>query len=233
MLAQQGYQLLENVYTRSELKKLQSLLAQSTPQAPNFRMGKDLFAIRHVTEVIPDLMAYIWNDPLKAIFNDFGKDYRLVKSLYFDKPPQSNWFVFWHQDLTISVKEHIPINGFQNWTNKNGILGVQPPTPFLEDTITCRIHLDDCNIENGGLKVLPQSHLQGVLNAQQNQTFQSENSSVNCQINAGGVLLMKPLLLHASAKNSSEFHRRVLHLEFSSMKLPHGLEYREEVLPLS
>jgi hypothetical protein len=47
------------------------------------------------------------------------------------------------------------------------------------------------------------------------------------EVNSGGVQLMKPFLLLASSKTTSQKSRRVLHLEFSSIELPEGLEYAE------
>ena len=38
---------------------------------------------------------------------------------------------------------------------------------------------------------------------------------------------MKPLLLHASNRSTSNRPRRVMHLEFASVELPAGLAWRE------
>jgi len=32
-----------------------------------------------------------------------------VKAILFDKTPSMNWYVTWHQDLTIAVKEKIEV----------------------------------------------------------------------------------------------------------------------------
>lgn len=227
-LNKEGYSIVNNLYTAEELLQLQELFSKTPSKEVNFRQGKDLFAIRHVTEVYPNLWDLIWNHRLQSFFGQFPQPYRLIKSLYFDKPPQSNWFVLWHQDLTISVQERVEETGFINWTNKNGIIGVQPPVHYLEDIITVRIHLDDCTLANGGLKVLPQSHKTGVLSPTANAQYQQDHIAVECQVQAGGVLFMKPLLLHASSRNRSNQHRKVLHLEFSSLDLPENLTFREE-----
>jgi hypothetical protein len=67
-----------------------------------------------------------------------------VKATLFDKTPDANWLVPWHQDLTISVKERVDIDGFGPWTVKAGVLSVQPPVSILERMLAIRIHLDDC-----------------------------------------------------------------------------------------
>jgi hypothetical protein len=41
----------------------------------------------------------------------------------------------------------------------------------------------------------------------------------------GGVMLMRPLLLHASSKCRTGAHRRVLHIEYAGCDLPSGLQW--------
>jgi hypothetical protein len=41
----------------------------------------------------------------------------------------------------------------------------------------------------------------------------------------GGVLLMRPLLLHASSASQVPRHRRVLHIEWAAQELPGGLQW--------
>jgi hypothetical protein len=43
----------------------------------------------------------------------------------------------------------------------------------------------------------------------------------------GGTLLVRPLLLHASAPAIHPGHRRVVHLEFAANLLPGGLVWHE------
>jgi hypothetical protein len=45
----------------------------------------------------------------------------------------------------------------------------------------------------------------------------------------GAVLLMRPLLLHASSKASGSGLRRVLHLLFAPRALPHDLRWHHAV----
>jgi glycyl-tRNA synthetase (class II) len=48
-----------------------------------------------------------------------------------------------------------------------------------------------------------------------------------CEVAMGGIHILKPLLLHASSKATSQKHRRVLHLEFNNVELPMGMEWAE------
>lgn len=152
---------------------------------------------------------------------------RLVRAIYFDKSPGANWLVPWHQDLTFAVRERKDVPGFGPWSMKDGIPHVQPPVALLEEVVTMRIHLDACDVENGALKVLPGTHGAGRLGAEQIQDCRNRVNEVLCEMDAGDVLLMRPLLLHASGKSTSERHRRILHLEFCGVDLPGGLEWSE------
>ena len=104
---------------------------------------------------------------------------------------------------------------------------MQPPAAVLENTVTIRVHLDDCDATNWALKVVPGSHQQGVVPA---ETIASHTAAATvCAVPAGGAMLMKPLLLHASNRSTSARPRRVIHLEFSAEELPAGLAWRERL----
>ena len=154
-----------------------------------------------------------------------GKGAFAVRGILFDKTPAANWKVPWHQDLTIAVQSKSDIPGFRTWTVKDGVPHVQPPTEVLENMLAVRIHLDDCAESNGPLRVIPGSHSKGRLSARQIKSIQELTSCKSCPVGRGGVLLMRPLLLHASSVASSPNHRRVIHLEFASCRLPSGLRW--------
>ena len=89
----------------------------------------------------------------------------VVRGLFFDKTLEANWNLPWHQDLTIAVQEREHVPGFGPWTVKAGIPHVHAPSELLERMVTIRLHLDDCDLENGPMRVLPGSHLAGKLDA--------------------------------------------------------------------
>ena len=95
--------------------------------------------------------------------------------------------------------------------------------------ITLRLHLDHCGENNGPLQVIPGSHRHGRLNEETIAELCASNAPKICSLPAGGVLVMRPLLLHASSPASSPSHRRVLHLEFAAKPLPHGLEWHQRL----
>jgi hypothetical protein len=75
--------------------------------------------------------------------------------------------------------------------------------------------------------VLPGSHREGWLIAEDIERMRYRISPATCAVGAGGVLVMRPLLLHASAPAEKPAHRRVIHLEFASSNLPDGLAWFE------
>ena len=44
---------------------------------------------------------------------------------------------------------------FGPWSTKDGTPHVQPPVELLQQMVTVRLHLDDCDEANGALRVLP------------------------------------------------------------------------------
>jgi ectoine hydroxylase-related dioxygenase (phytanoyl-CoA dioxygenase family) len=146
----------------------------------------------------------------------------LVRSTLFDKPIGANWAVPWHQDVTIEVDQKCDADGFGPWSVKDGLISVQPPASVLEKVLTLRLHFDDTDESNGALLVEPGSHRLGKLRI--GDIVAVNPVSCNCQ--AGDILLMKPLLFHASNRSTSQKPRRVLHLDFAFEPLPEPLKWR-------
>jgi ectoine hydroxylase-related dioxygenase (phytanoyl-CoA dioxygenase family) len=151
-----------------------------------------------------------------------------VRGILFNKNQRSNWKVTWHQDLTIAVRERRAVDGFGPWTTKAGVLHVQPSVEVMSRILAIRLHLDESGLENGPLKVIPASHKRGRLSAGQITDWDKTNC-VTCTVPKGGALLMRPLLLHSSSACVIPNSRRVIHLEFATEELPHGLEWHDRV----
>jgi ectoine hydroxylase-related dioxygenase (phytanoyl-CoA dioxygenase family) len=127
----------------------------------------------------------------------------------------------WHQDLTIAVQERLEVPGYGPWTVKAGVAHVQPPVAVLERMVAVRLHLDDCGAENGPVRVLRGSHRLGRMAA----APMDAGEEVVCTVGRGGVVLMRPLLWHASSPAVSVAHRRVIHVEFAAAELAGGLRW--------
>ncbi len=90
------------------------------------------------------------------------------------------------------------------------------PVPAIE------IHLDDTDADNGALKVIPGSHKKGIVRPEG-----VGEGEVFCPVKKGAVMLMSPLLMHASNRTTNNMKRRVVHLEFSNQSLQGGLKWSE------
>jgi ectoine hydroxylase-related dioxygenase (phytanoyl-CoA dioxygenase family) len=180
---------------------------------------RDIFAIPSLAELAqrPELRH------LASLL--LGKEAFVVRALLFDKSAAANWKVAWHQDLTICVRERIDTAGFGPWSQKEGIPHVQAPVEILDRMIALRLHLDPCVQSNGALRVLPGSHLDGKLTAAAIEAWRRSTPERLCAAARGDILVMRPLLLHASSTASEPSHRRVLHLEFAADELPGGLQW--------
>jgi hypothetical protein len=150
-----------------------------------------------------------------------------VRALYFDKTRDVNWKVAWHQDLTIAVRERVDAAGFSAWSSKGGVPHVQPPVRVLERMVALRLHLDDCGDSNGPLRVIPGSHKLGRLSSSDIAAIRARDSEHACVAVRGDVIVLTPLLLHASSPAIEPGHRRVLHIEYACEPLPGGLEWFE------
>jgi ectoine hydroxylase-related dioxygenase (phytanoyl-CoA dioxygenase family) len=223
-----GFSVIDEVFTGREIEAILAVINKTDSTKETFRKSDDLFAIRQFLKEIPDTIDLIFNDKLKHLIREvFGENYFLVKSIYFDKPETSNWFVSYHQDLTISVNQKVEIAGFGPYTNKHNQFAVQPPLNILESNFTIRIHLDDTNEENGALKVISNSHSKGIYRPE-NIDWSTEKE-LSCNATGGSVMIMKPLLLHSSGRTTNNHKRRVIHLEFSNQILPKELKWSEHL----
>jgi ectoine hydroxylase-related dioxygenase (phytanoyl-CoA dioxygenase family) len=153
-----------------------------------------------------------------------------VRGLLFNKLPEANWAVPWHQDLTIAVRERRQAPGFGPWSLKDGVVHVQPPDEVIARMVSVRIHLDDTDAQNGALRVIPGSHTEGRLSAEAIGRWTTSRTAVTLEAPAGSVLLMRPHLLHASSAAEPPGQRRVIHIEYAADELPFGLEWNEAVV---
>jgi len=223
-LEQEGFAILPEAVPGDTLEALlAALVSVSSDTEPRRRGG-----VRNLFESIAEVRDIARSGAMRAAAEAvLGPGCFAVRALLFDKTSEANWKVIWHQDLTIAVRERRSVEGFGPWSDKAGIPHVQPPTGLLERMVAVRLHLDDCGAENGPVRVLPGSHRIGRLGPEDIAAWRERTSPVECLVPRGGLLVMRPLLLHASSPASAPAHRRVLHLEYVAEALPDGLEWHE------
>jgi ectoine hydroxylase-related dioxygenase (phytanoyl-CoA dioxygenase family) len=185
--------------------------------------------VRHLLDLAP-VRALARSAPVRAIAESIlGPQCVAVRGILFDKTPDANWKVIWHQDLTIAVRDHVDVAGYGLWTEKDGVPHVQPPQGVLERMLAVRVHLDDCGQHNGPVRVIPGSHLGGRLSSEQIDLWKASTEPVDCIVKPGGILAFYPLTLHASSQATNPGHRRVVHLEFAATHPGDGLTWYHEV----
>jgi hypothetical protein len=205
-LARDGFLMLRAALSPEDCVALAAILPATPPRAGGLRN-----ALRFGTSVAERLVSHRLDDIASALM---GCKARAVRAIVFDKTPESNWAVPWHQDLSIAVGERHDQPGYRAWSLKEGVWHAQPPIEMLEAMLTLRLRLDDCGSGNGPLRVLPGSHRDGKLDAARVVRMLAKSIDMDCIAAAGDVLAMKPLLLHASSKATRVDRRRVLHVEY-------------------
>jgi ectoine hydroxylase-related dioxygenase (phytanoyl-CoA dioxygenase family) len=229
-LDENGYVVIPSVVDGSCMAALRDALAEVFhDSADSVRSKKtSVYAVRNLLTLSPAVRQLAGSPEVRRVVEPLlGAGARVVRAILFDKTAGANWKVAWHQDLSIAVRERIDVPGFGPWSVKAGVVHVQPPRAILERMVTLRLHLDDCSIDNGPLEVIPGSHRAGVLSPAQVEEWRRRVPPVACCVPAGGAMLMRPLLLHASSSATVPGHRRVIHLEWSADELPEGLEWNE------
>jgi ectoine hydroxylase-related dioxygenase (phytanoyl-CoA dioxygenase family) len=217
-LSNSGFEIVTSVLSRAEVDELRAALS-ALDIAPGHR---------NLMRRVPEVRALALSEKIAGLLDErLAARAVPVRSIFFDKTPEANWLVPWHQDLTIAVQERRDVPSYGPWSVKDGVPHVQPPASFLESMLTIRLHLDDCDETNGALRVIPGSHRRGRLTSAEITEARAQQSEVLCSMRAGDALLMRPLLLHASSEARAATHRRVVHLEYAMAPLPEGLTWAE------
>jgi ectoine hydroxylase-related dioxygenase (phytanoyl-CoA dioxygenase family) len=147
------------------------------------------------------------------------------RATLFDKSPDKNWLVVWHQDTALPVRERLDVPGWGPWSVKAGITYAHAPSAALSRVVALRLHIDDSRPDNGPLRVLPGTHTRGVMSDEEVAQLARDVQAVDCVSPAGGVVAMRPLLVHASSKAETARRRRVLHIEYAhALDMGAGLE---------
>ena len=216
--ANAGYGIFSNVWRSDEVAALATTLAQAD-------LDRSRAGARHL--LTQPAVAALARDPrMLAIARQFLHTEPFpFRATLFDKSAQSNWLVVWHQDTALPLRERRDIAGWGPWSIKGGVTYAHAPAAALSRIIALRMHLDDSGADNGPLRVFPRTHTLGLLSDEAIAEIARTAEPIDCPVDAGGVIAMRPLLLHASSKARSDRARRVIHIEYAdSPILGDGLE---------
>jgi hypothetical protein len=148
-----------------------------------------------------------------------------VRAILFDKTPETNWALGWHQDRTIAVGARVETPGFGPWSVKQGMTHVEPPFALIETMRTLRVHLDPVPVDNAPLLIAPGSHRLGRIPEPDLADMVDRCGTAACLAEAGDVWIYATPIVHASAAATADRHRRVLQIDYSAQALPAGLSW--------
>jgi ectoine hydroxylase-related dioxygenase (phytanoyl-CoA dioxygenase family) len=137
------------------------------------------------------------------------------RATLFDKSARANWLVVWHQDTALPIASRNESTEWGPWSLKAGVLNAHAPAWALYRILALRISLDASTSDNGPLRVIPGSHLAGVLSDDEILDLARTREIVEALVPRGGVMAMRPLLVHSSSKARGAEPRRVLHIEYA------------------
>jgi ectoine hydroxylase-related dioxygenase (phytanoyl-CoA dioxygenase family) len=192
--------------------------------APPSLQGRSRAGARHLMS-IPAIEAAAKDERLIRIARrGLGDGAVPFRATLFDKSARANWLVVWHQDTALPLEGRNDSAEWGPWSLKAGVLYARAPAWALSRVLALRIHLDASTSDNGPLRVIPGSHLAGILSDDKIHDLARTQETLEALAQRGGVLAMRPLLVHSSSKARSGQPRRVLHLEYAeSLDLGPGL----------
>jgi hypothetical protein len=213
-----GFRIIENMFSHYECEGI----IQTLENLPNkhSRAGA-----RHLMSV--PLIAELANDErlLAIARRELSVDAIPYRATLFAKTGKANWLVVWHQDTALPLRFRHQEKGWASWSMKEGVWYAHAPAEILSRVVALRLHLDSSTSENGSLRVVPSSHLLGLLNDDEIKEVVNSNGFVECHAEKGSALVMRPLLIHASSKAKTNAPRRVLHIEYAdSLRLTPNIE---------
>ncbi len=157
---QDGWAVTAPVVPHCELEELTDALSALA----NSRQGRG--GVRNLLLDVPAVARLAISLAVRTVAEQvLGPHAFAVRALFFDKTPDANWKVIWHQDLTIAVERQVHVEGYGPWSVKDGVPHVQPPVEILEQMLAVRVHLDASGTDNGPVRVLSGSHRVGRLSA--------------------------------------------------------------------
>jgi hypothetical protein len=220
-LERDGFWLARDVVSDSART---ALLELSSSARDVTQRGGVAFAARSLLQQVPRLCSELRDGGLDALASEaLGAPAFAVDATFFDKPAGANWAVPAHQDRLLPVQEGATGVGVRR---RSGASFADLDAATLGELIALRLHFDDADESNGALSVLPGSHRAGVLTAA-DIAVQPPSSFHLCRARAGDVMLMRPLLLHRSARSLGG-RRRVLHVVYATRHPSASVRFRTD-----
>ncbi len=200
---------LPPIYTREEMDRFNAELPKLLGLLQPGETAKD---IREWHETSLYLYEICMNPKiLDLVEGVLGPNFYLWASSFFIKEPHSEETVGWHQDAYY-------------W----------PMKPL--NTVTVWLAFDDVDEVNGGMKLVPGSHLKGLMNHQRSTQTDSvltleldggsfrEDEAVQFKLKAGEISMHDDRAIHGSPANPSDRRRAGLTIRYSGTQVANDLE---------
>lgn len=212
-----GYSITQECLSSDECEGLVEALCTGT-------VSRSRAGARHLM-ANPTVAALAISDRLTPLATRWLGDSAIpFRATLFEKSNVTNWLIPWHQDTALPLTKKIEATGWGSWSEKAGATYAHAPNWALSRIIALRVHLDASTLDNGPLRVIPGSHLSGVLSDASVAEYVSTHECIECIVPRGGVIAMRPLIIHSSSKAKSAEPRRVLHIEYAvSLDLGNGI----------
>jgi len=94
-LTHKGFSILRHVYSKKEVKQMKQCIYL---YFKSIGQPEGAHAVRHLLHEIPKLKPLVFNGNLLKIISAINPHLFLTKAIFFDKTPDANWYVTWHQD---------------------------------------------------------------------------------------------------------------------------------------
>ena len=213
-----GFRIDDGVLSSEECEALVSCLS-------NCKVSKGRAGARHLM-CVPEMARIASDTRLLAIARrELRTEPFPFRVTLFEKSGKANWLVVWHQDTALPLRARLDAPGWGPWSEKAGVAYAHAPASALSRIVALRVHLDASTTDNGSLRIVPHSHVLGVLTDEEISSLVREHGFVECLVSKGGVLTMSPLIIHSSSKARIDAPRRVLHIEYAdSQSLGQGIE---------
>jgi ectoine hydroxylase-related dioxygenase (phytanoyl-CoA dioxygenase family) len=206
---QNGYLIgLPPIYTPEEMRRLNAELPGLLKLLEPGETAKD---IREWHETSAYLYDIVMNPKIHDLVEGIlGANFYVWASSFFIKEPFSKAVVGWHQDAYY-------------W----------PMHPH--NSVTVWLAFDDVDEENGGMKIIPGTHLHGLIKHKRNEQTDSvltlelergtcrEDQAVQFRLKAGEVSLHDDRAVHGSPANPSARRRAGLTIRYSGTNVKNDL----------
>jgi phytanoyl-CoA hydroxylase len=193
-----GYGVVDDVFTAEECDEITALVEQAAFELALGDASDGPLSYRPMMHLASPELTAVATDrrwaPIVLPLLGTG-DARLYWEQAVAKPPQARTELPWHQD-----------NGY---------------TPLVpEEYVTCWLALDDADVDNGCLWVIPGSHRQGTVRHRNGAgPFRvgydgPDVDGVPVPVRRGSVLVFSSLLMHRSGPNTTDRPRRAWIIQF-------------------